>query len=136
MTDRLLKAALTDGDLRPLPEAATAHLEALDAPPRLAAHLRAVHDVAWQLTHALTGKLDFDRDLVLFGAAIHDIGKVRHPEEPPTRCRAEAGSLHEPPGRGLRLWSGRSRSVRRPGRVRRPVRRVRRREPPRPARTA
>ncbi|WP_033337952.1 HD domain-containing protein [Catenuloplanes japonicus] len=80
-TGRLLQAALTDGGLRPLPETAARHLRSLAAPPRLAAHLRAVHDVAWQVTGALAGHLVFDRELVLFGAAIHDIGKVIHPAE-------------------------------------------------------
>jgi hypothetical protein len=48
-----LRRALRDGDselnLRPLPAMAEELLFELDAPPRLAAHLRAVHDVAVQL---------------------------------------------------------------------------------------
>ena len=54
------------------------------APARLAAHLRAVHDVAWQLTEQLNASfpaLAFDRDAALYGAATHDIGKVEHPDE-------------------------------------------------------
>lgn len=94
-------AALTDGDLAPLPAAAIAHLEALHAPPRLAAHLRAVHDVARELTAGLAGRLAFDRDLVLFGAALHDIGKVRHPEE-----LSGPGHAHERAGYALLLDRG------------------------------
>ena len=57
MTSDALRRALTDrGEppLRPLPNQVNELLESLNAPPRLAAHLRAVHDVAWQLTQALT----------------------------------------------------------------------------------
>ncbi|GAB7051723.1 HD domain-containing protein [Catenuloplanes indicus] len=98
---RRLTAALTDGDLAPLPAAAVAHLEVLHAPPRLAAHLRAVHDVAHRLTDGLAGQLAFDRELVLFGAAVHDIGKVRHPQE-----LSGPGHAHEPAGYALLLERG------------------------------
>jgi hypothetical protein len=79
-------------------------LQDLDAPPRLAAHLRAVHDVACQIADWLTRQypdLRFDRDAVLFGAATHDIGK--------TVCTAELsgpGSEHEEAGRQLLLAHG------------------------------
>jgi putative nucleotidyltransferase with HDIG domain len=79
-----LQRALTDSadGVRPLPPAAAELLTALDAPPRLAAHLRAVHDVACRLTARIeTLGLTFDRDAVLFGAATHDIGKTAHPDE-------------------------------------------------------
>jgi hypothetical protein len=52
-TSGLLLRALNDtGDppMRPLPDQVARLLQDLDAPPRLAAHLRAVHDVACQLT--------------------------------------------------------------------------------------
>ncbi|GAB7038622.1 MULTISPECIES: HD domain-containing protein [Catenuloplanes] len=98
---RRLTAALTGGDLAPLPAAAVAHLEALHAPPRLAAHLRAVHDVARHLTAGLAGQLAFDRELVLSGAALHDIGKVRHPEE-----LSGPGHAHEAAGYALLLDRG------------------------------
>ncbi|GAA4563083.1 hypothetical protein GCM10023176_06270 [Micromonospora coerulea] len=96
MTSDALRRALEEpGDppLRPLPDEVAALLAALHAPPRLAAHLRAVHDVAAQLTDALADwfpQLPFDRAAVLFGAATQDIGKVRlafqaiHPVEDPT----------------------------------------------------
>ncbi len=83
----LLRSALTEPvDLayRMLPERVSQLVERLDAPPRLAAHLRIVHDVAWQLTDWLIrdfSTVRFDREAVLFGAASHDIGKVIHPQE-------------------------------------------------------
>jgi len=82
--------------LRPLPAEVGALLAALSAPARLAAHLRAVHDVAWQLTARLGAAhpaLVFDCEAVRYGAASHDIGKVVHPEE-----LTGPGSRHEPAG--------------------------------------
>lgn len=76
----------------------------MQAPPRLGAHLRAVHDVAWELTDWLTSAypgLAFDRSAVLFGAATHDIGKIRHPEE-----LSGPGSRHESAGERLLLEAG------------------------------
>ncbi|MET8465021.1 HD domain-containing protein [Micromonospora zamorensis] len=107
MTADPLRRALTapaDPPLRSLPDQVVALLETLHAPPRLAAHLRAVHDVAAQLTDAMAERfpqLPFDRDAVLFGAATHDIGKVRHPEE-----LSGPGSAHEPAGYELLLGHG------------------------------
>lgn len=91
-------------DMRLLPPQAVDLLVRLQAPPRLGAHLRAVHDVAWQLTGWLAGAypgLGFDRAAVLFGAATHDIGKVLHPEE-----LSGPGSRHEDAGRRLLLDAG------------------------------
>jgi hypothetical protein len=82
--------------LRPLPTEIGTLLVALSAPARLAAHLRAVHDVAWQLTARLGAAhpaLAFDHDAVRYGAASHDIGKVVHPAE-----LTGPGSRHEPAG--------------------------------------
>lgn len=82
-----LHHALTDSGepaIRELPADAAQILVTLGAPPRLAAHLRAVHDVAHQLTAWLGAhypELRFDRDAVLFGAATHDIGKAIHTAE-------------------------------------------------------
>jgi hypothetical protein len=90
--------------LRLLPPSAADLLVSLQAPPRLGAHLRAVHDVAWQLTGWLAGtypRLVFDRAAVLFGAATHDIGKIVHPEE-----LSGPGSRHEDAGRRLLLDAG------------------------------
>ena len=69
---------------RDLPADARQILETLHAPARLVAHLTLVHDVADELIRALRTRwpdLPVDHDAVLFGAAIHDIGKVLHPNE-------------------------------------------------------
>lgn len=99
--DALHRALTAPGDppLRPLPDQVTALVVALDAPPRLAAHLRAVHDVAAQLTDALAERfpqLAFDPAAVHFGAASHDIGKIVHPQE-----LTGPGAAHEVAGRDL-----------------------------------
>ncbi|WP_244901692.1 hypothetical protein, partial [Streptomyces europaeiscabiei] len=89
--------AVTDPPLRPLPERAVALLRSLDAPPRLVAHLRLVHDVAYGLVDRAERRYPeppFDRAAVLFGAATHDIGKTAHSEE-----LSGPGSAHEEAGR-------------------------------------
>lgn len=104
MTSPALERALTESTLRPLPGPAAELLRALDAPPRLGAHLRAVHDVAWSLTDTLgrhRPDLDFDTGAVLFGAATHDLGKVVHVTELST-----PGHRHEEAGRDLLLRYG------------------------------
>ncbi|MEV0182332.1 HD domain-containing protein [Streptomyces sp. NPDC050625] len=93
-----------DPPLRPLPPRAAELLHRLDAPPRLVAHLRAVHDVAarladWAQEHCPA--MEFDRDAVLFGAATHDIGKTLHPGE-----LTGPGARHEEAGRELLLAHG------------------------------
>ncbi|QFQ97085.1 HD domain-containing protein [Streptomyces phaeolivaceus] len=96
--------AVTDPPLRPLPERAVALLRGLGAPPRLAAHLRLVHDVAYELADWMERRhpgLPFDRAGVLFGAATHDIGKITHPGE-----LSGPGSAHEEAGRRLLLEHG------------------------------
>ncbi|CAM3494562.1 HD domain-containing protein [Kibdelosporangium persicum] len=88
--------------LRPLPDDVVALLEALDAPPRLAAHLRLVHDVACQLVDWFEARgLTVDREAVLFGAATHDVGKVLYPAE-----LSGPGSQHEQAGYELLLERG------------------------------
>lgn len=83
----VLAIALQDTNqplLRPLPIAAADVLHNVDAPPRLVAHLRAVHDVAGQLLEWIAGRdldLGISPEAVLFGAATHDIGKTLHPAE-------------------------------------------------------
>jgi HD domain-containing protein len=99
-----LESALTTSPLRPLPGPAAELLRAVQAPARLAAHLRAVHDVAWTLTDALGRRrpdLEFDTTAVLFGAATHDIGKVVHVAE-----LTGPGSAHEAAGEELLLRYG------------------------------
>ncbi|MFD4139381.1 HD domain-containing protein [Streptomyces sp. NPDC058572] len=105
-TGLLLRALhdATDPPLRPLPGEAAELLCRLAAPPRLAAHLRAVHDVAHQLADWLARRhpgLPFDREAALFGAATHDVGKVLHTGE-----LTGAGSRHEEAGRELLLEHG------------------------------
>ncbi|GGY93395.1 phosphohydrolase [Streptomyces olivaceoviridis] len=95
---------LDDPPLRPLPERAALLLEQVDAPPRLVAHLRAVHDVAAQLlawVRPRCPRLEPDAEAVLFGAATHDIGKVPHPAE-----LSGPGARHEAAGRELLLEHG------------------------------
>ncbi|WP_030694464.1 HD domain-containing protein [Streptomyces globisporus] len=90
--------------LRPLPSVVAELLLSLGAPPRLAAHLRAVHDVAAELTNWVRIRypaLAIDHDAVLFGAATHDVGKTSHPEE-----LIGPGSAHEAAGRDLLLGHG------------------------------
>ena len=102
MASSALRQALADPAVRPLPSVAAELLEALDAPPRLAAHLRAVHHVAHQVTERLAPYgLAADRTAVLFGAATHDIGKVRHIEE-----LTGPGHAHEPAGQKILLRYG------------------------------
>ncbi|MFJ9863891.1 HD domain-containing protein [Streptomyces sp. NPDC101165] len=93
-----------DPPLRPLPERAAALLARVDAPPRLVAHLRAVHDVAAQLVDWMQRHcpgLEFDAEAVLFGAATHDIGKAVHVAE-----LSGPGARHEEAGRGLLVKHG------------------------------
>ncbi|WP_285686751.1 HD domain-containing protein [Actinoplanes sp. NBRC 103695] len=100
----MLERALTEPPLRALPADAAALLRELNAPPRLAAHLRAVHDVAVELVDWLAAHhpaAAFDRRAVLFGAATHDIGKTVHPEE-----LSAPGSRHERAGQKVLLDLG------------------------------
>ncbi|MET8627884.1 HD domain-containing protein [Kitasatospora sp. NPDC004669] len=93
-----------DPPLHPLPDRVVELLIELGSPPRLAAHLRAVHDVAHQLVDWLAKRypaLLFDREAVLFGAATHDIGKTVHVSE-----LSGPGAAHEEAGQGLLLGRG------------------------------
>ena len=102
-----LRRALRDAStppLRLLPQRAADLLEHLQSPPRLAAHLRIVHDVACQIadwTDRRYPALSYDRDAMLFGAATHDIGKAIHLAE-----LSGPGSAHEEAGRQLLLAHG------------------------------
>ncbi|MFD3998177.1 HD domain-containing protein [Streptomyces sp. NPDC058548] len=105
-SDSLLRAlhAPTDPPLQPLPPPVAELLRSLGAPPRLAAHLRAVHDAAVHLVDWLERHcpgLDVNRAAVLFGAATHDIGKTVHVAE-----LSGPGSAHEEAGRELLLAHG------------------------------
>jgi hypothetical protein len=90
--------------LRHLPEDAERVLRQLDAPPHLAAHLLLVHDVAAQLFEGLErlGLADtIDGHAICFGAATHDIGKVRLQAE-----LSGPGQHHEELGALLLLEAG------------------------------
>ncbi|MFF1546560.1 HD domain-containing protein [Streptomyces sp. NPDC058291] len=106
-TSRVLSIALKDigrPPLRPLPIDAAELLHRVDAPPRLVAHLRAVHDVAGQLLEWIATRnldLGINPEAVLFGAATHDIGKTLHPAE-----LSAPGAQHEEAGRELLMTRG------------------------------
>lgn len=90
--------------MRALPTDVEALLSALDAPPRLRAHLALVHDVAATLADAVRDRwptLELDEALVRFGAATHDIGKAVHRRE-----LVDRGALHEAEGERLLLARG------------------------------
>ncbi|MFF5970515.1 hypothetical protein ACFY7C_03210 [Streptomyces sp. NPDC012769] len=75
--DALARGELHDPPLRPLPERAAELLRELAAPPRLVAHLRAVHDVSVRLA-AAAGRarwgryMELDDLLVAIGEAAEE----------------------------------------------------------------
>ncbi|MFD5467603.1 HD domain-containing protein [Kitasatospora sp. NPDC127059] len=88
--------------LPPLPAGPAELLRAVEAPPRLVAHLALVHQVAERIAGFCAAEgLVLDQEAVRFGAATHDIGKVVHPEE-----LSAPGSAHEPAGHALLLAHG------------------------------
>jgi putative nucleotidyltransferase with HDIG domain len=81
---------------RPLSADAVNLLPRVSAPPRLIAHLVLVHDVASRLVERLLWalpELRFDGESVLFGAAIHDLGKTMDTIE-----LVQPGKAHEKRG--------------------------------------
>ena len=128
--DRLMKHP-------PLPPRDAQLLLDSDSPPRLIRHLEIVHGTCCRLLDAFRDQfpqLPLDADTICLGAAIHDVGKLIHPEE-----LSSAGPRHEEDGPGFSYRKGissRGRPLRpfsRPlGRrsasdARRPYRRARRR---------
>ncbi|MBD0674123.1 phosphohydrolase [Streptomyces sp. CBMA156] len=88
--------------LPPLPPDVADLLRAVDAPPRLVAHLALVHQVAEEIADFCAREgLVFDGGAVRYGAATHDIGKTVHPEE-----LSAPGSRHEAAGHALLLSRG------------------------------
>ncbi len=82
--------------MQPFPPQVIRICRILHARPLLITHLRAVHRTAARLVGFLQRRLPglvVDEEAVLFGAAIHDIGKVRHPLELSGR-----GTRHEDAG--------------------------------------
>jgi hypothetical protein len=99
-----LRQALEEPGYRALPEQVVTLLEAVGAPARLGAHLRAVHDVACELAGWVCERYPAagaDAGAVAFGAATHDIGKALHPQE-----LSLPGSTHETAGYELLLSFG------------------------------
>lgn len=90
--------------LHPLPAQAQDILQRLNVPPRLEAHLKLVHDVAVRLLDGVLGKwpgLPINREFILIGASLHDVGKVIHSVE-----LTGAGKQHEAAGEILLLRLG------------------------------
>ena len=95
---------IDDLKLRLLPSEGQRLLQQLAAPPRLIAHAVLVHDVACSLVEALMSHwptLKLDPALVTLGAALHDIGKIAHPNE-----LVEPGHHHELAGQTILLAEG------------------------------
>lgn len=70
--------------MRPLPPEALRLIRTLRASPRLVAHLLIVHEVAATILEGLAAAwptVPVDRLAVLIGAATHDLGKARYPDE-------------------------------------------------------
>ncbi|MEI8257972.1 MAG: HD domain-containing protein [Deltaproteobacteria bacterium] len=77
-------------------------LRVLGAPPRLITHVRLVVEAGDLLLVALARLgVALDADFVRTGIAVHDVGKVRHPEE-----LTGQGNRHEPAGEQLLLERG------------------------------
>ena len=75
---------LSNREYLPLPPEALRVYERLYIPPRLLAHLVLVHDVACKLAVQVAiafPEVEFDADLIRFGAAVHDLGKIVHRNE-------------------------------------------------------
>lgn len=91
---------LSAGEYKPLPHEALRILGQVCPPPRLLAHLVLVHDAACRLIDGISAEfpgVEFDPEVVRFGAAVHDIGKIVHPEE----LRQSGKHLHQ--GAGVEL---------------------------------
>ena len=100
--DRLVNANFPN--LLSLPNEAEVVFRKLPIPPRLYAHSLLVHDVANKLLEEINrtwGSLNINKNLVLFGAATHDIGKTIYTNE-----LSEAGHKHEQAGLQLLLSLG------------------------------
>lgn len=81
---------------RQLPQETATLLRQVAAPPRLIAHLILVHDVAATLVDRVTTafpEVTFGKEKVLFGASIHDFGKVIERSE-----LIRSGTQHEQRG--------------------------------------
>jgi hypothetical protein len=77
-------------------------LSRLGAPERLMQHVKLVGEAADRLVATYRGlDLKFDAQLIELGVAVHDAGKILHPDE-----LAGPGSQHEAAGKALMLQHG------------------------------
>jgi hypothetical protein len=77
-------------------------LQALGAPKRLLVHVKLVGEAADLLIQAyIKLGINFNSNLIELGAAIHDAGKIKYPDE-----LTGKGSMHEPAGEILLLANG------------------------------
>ena len=91
-------------ELPDLPEELTELLEILNSPVRLKRHLRIVHATASEVLTQLLAEwpgLKLNQELILFGAATHDIGKTEITDE-----LYESGIRHELTGMRILLNHG------------------------------
>lgn len=94
---------------RQLPDEVAHLLDTVGTPQRLIAHLTLVHDVACALIAQMGmswPELDYERQAVALGAAVHDIGKVAYPEE-----LSRPGHAHEAAGEALLVEHGFPREI-------------------------
>lgn len=94
-----------DLTIRPLPIEIGALVENCHGSPRLAAHLRVVHDVAHHLVDIFDLNwplVPLDRAAICFGAATADLGTVEFPKE----LGKAGGTRHAAAGRDLLLRHG------------------------------
>jgi HD superfamily phosphodiesterase len=97
--DIVMNDPFLNSTYRQLPQETVNLLRQVAAPPRLVAHLILVHDVAAILAERVTAtfpEVTFSREEVLFGASIHDFGKVIERSE-----LNKSGTQHEQ--RGIEL---------------------------------
>ena len=95
----VVERQVSSPDYRELPDEAKRLCAQVCAPPRLVAHLTLVHDAACMLMERLEAAfptLVFDKALVRFGAATHDLGKTIHAIE-----LSESGKQHQQAGVSL-----------------------------------
>jgi len=93
-----------DLELLGLPEEITELLEILNSPVRLKRHLSIVHTTAFEILKQLKIEwpiLKLNQELILFGAATHDIGKTEITDE-----LFESGKKHELTGKTILLNHG------------------------------
>lgn len=95
----VVAAMESESHYRDLPEEAKRLCARVSASPRLIAHLTLVHDAACTLIERMEAAfpaLAFDKDLVRFGAATHDLGKAIHTNE-----LSKSGKEHQAGGMAL-----------------------------------